>query len=316
MFKYPRVRKRYACQLYNPIYVISFTFIIKSMTIYKYLNPERIDVLQNLNIRITQPVYLNDPYENNLDMTKFEISDEDWKVVSEIECRRNGIDPASVEKLQNKEERKALMPETVLLMRSLLTYTTGVLSLTETFDNALMWAHYCQNHQGYVIGFDSNHEFFSNSGKRYSINNLSPVRYSKNRPVFKISTSMEELFFVKSDHWSYEREWRLLKNVADADKELADREICLFKIPKEAVTSIYIGASCSVELEGKIIESLNNFGLDVEVRKIVLNPENFALDSISYDEWLKLQEQITQGGVLQMLNDFKQLIRTKNDTSA
>jgi hypothetical protein len=36
----------------------------------------------------------------------------------------------------------------------------GVLSLTEKRDNLLMWAHYAQNHQGFVIEFDDTHEYF------------------------------------------------------------------------------------------------------------------------------------------------------------
>ena len=33
------------------------------MAVYKYVSPERIDVLQNCRVRYTQPRYLNDPFE-------------------------------------------------------------------------------------------------------------------------------------------------------------------------------------------------------------------------------------------------------------
>jgi len=33
------------------------------MTLYKYLHPDRIDLLQNLLIRFTQPGAFNDPFE-------------------------------------------------------------------------------------------------------------------------------------------------------------------------------------------------------------------------------------------------------------
>jgi hypothetical protein len=36
----------------------------------------------------------------------------------------------------------------------------GVLSLSEKRDNLLMWAHYAQNHEGFVIEFDESHDFF------------------------------------------------------------------------------------------------------------------------------------------------------------
>lgn len=36
----------------------------------------------------------------------------------------------------------------------------GILSLTENPSNLLMWAHYANSNQGFVIAFDSSHEFF------------------------------------------------------------------------------------------------------------------------------------------------------------
>ena len=33
------------------------------MTLFKYMRPERIDVVENLEIRFTQPDALNDPFE-------------------------------------------------------------------------------------------------------------------------------------------------------------------------------------------------------------------------------------------------------------
>ena len=37
--------------------------MIVPKNLYKYLSPERIDVLQNKQIRFTQPEALNDPFE-------------------------------------------------------------------------------------------------------------------------------------------------------------------------------------------------------------------------------------------------------------
>ncbi len=34
------------------------------MKIFKYLIPERIDVIENMSIRFTQAKYLNDPFES------------------------------------------------------------------------------------------------------------------------------------------------------------------------------------------------------------------------------------------------------------
>jgi hypothetical protein len=41
-----------------------------------------------------------------------------------------------------------------------LNKLVGILSLTEKRDNLLMWAHYANDHQGFVIEFDDTHEYF------------------------------------------------------------------------------------------------------------------------------------------------------------
>ena len=43
-----------------------------------------------------------------------------------------------------------------------LNLNIGILCLSEVRDSILMWGHYTDSHQGFVIGFDSDQPFFSN----------------------------------------------------------------------------------------------------------------------------------------------------------
>ena len=45
----------------------------------------------------------------------------------------------------------------MILMDSL---TQGYLSMSSTNSSILMWSHYANNHEGYIIGFDPKHSFF------------------------------------------------------------------------------------------------------------------------------------------------------------
>lgn len=68
----------------------------------------------------------------------------------------------------------------------------GVISFTETRSNLLVWSHYCERHTGLVLEFDITKDFFKDL-KRVCYYNVKPnqIKY------------LDDLFFVKSDHWIY-----------------------------------------------------------------------------------------------------------------
>jgi hypothetical protein len=125
----------------------------------------------------------------------------------------------------------------------------GILSLTESPNNLLMWAHYANSHQGFVIELDSAHSFFDQrKSAKDELRHLSRVTYSKHRPSVQLSSvsSFDELL-VKSDDWAYEAEWRILMALNDAYKTIQGKphDIHLFKIPFDAIRSVIIGARAS-----------------------------------------------------------------------
>lgn len=89
-----------------------------------------------------------------------------------------------------------------------LTKKCGVFCLSEDPKNILMWAHYADNHSGLCLGFDgtSTNEFFGKAQK---------VKYSDSYPIVNIirddpQNYHEKSVLTKSDHWDYEREWRII----------------------------------------------------------------------------------------------------------
>ncbi len=89
----------------------------------------------------------------------------------------------------------------------------GILCLTEDPLNILMWSHYAQNHTGICIGFDTGELPFSGAQQ---------VIYSEERPKAEFDsdseTLIERVLLTKSQHWKYEREWRILKRTIEADE--------------------------------------------------------------------------------------------------
>lgn len=82
----------------------------------------------------------------------------------------------------------------------------GILCLSTSPKNILMWGHYASDHSGVCIGFDSNQSPFSDA---------EDVHYSYERPRISTDCQDDELYrkvlFTKSKEWHYENEWRCIK---------------------------------------------------------------------------------------------------------
>jgi hypothetical protein len=160
-------------------------------------------------------------------------------------------------------------------LADLIGTRVGILCLTEDPCHPLMWSHYADSHKGAVIGFDVAHPFFADTGPPGPFTQfLTAVQYSMHRstltaeffrkhPVLgsdgtgwlELLQSRHPLFFTKSEHWQYEKEWRLVRQLASARETVKDgtrRRIeartpgrpskeQLIEIPAAAVASITLG---------------------------------------------------------------------------
>jgi hypothetical protein len=129
-----------------------------------------------------------------------------------------------------------------------------------------MWSHYSNSHKGFALEFLPEHYFFDQREKQYQLAwHIKKIRYTEQRPKFVFfdkTISIEENYenwinnfiWVKSDHWSYEKEWRILatlKGCKNVIKQNGD-VIYLFPIPYDAIKSIYIGCRMSPEKKEQI----------------------------------------------------------------
>jgi hypothetical protein len=248
------------------------------MIIYKYLQPARIDVLRNRSIRFTQPAGFNDPFEFRPCIQALASDDElrshvekhfEHLVNEELAKYGTLIDFLPQDELRSLLLKgKASLPtlfrflepgviqKLSLAIDEFFNRNVGVLCLSEARDSILMWGHYTENHSGFVVGFDSETSFFS---KRRSNTDdfgfLCPVHYTKQRPrVTLADTTSVEWFQSKSDEWSYEKEWRILRVLSEADCriEQSPLPICLFRFEPDAVREIAIGMRAAPSLRAEI----------------------------------------------------------------
>lgn len=275
------------------------------MSIFKYMSEDRIEnVLIDNKIRFTQPIYFNDPFEVKLSINGLALK-------SDLIKQHNEVFEETIKNLYNKEfshlrnlisfkQFISLIDEKEILKQYLavtnneifhqnimktfnevISNKVGILSLTTKNDNLLMWAHYANEHKGFVIEFDRKNDFLNGDLNNQIYNGLQKVNYSKERPnKFLIETEWHEVLLTKSEEWSYEKEFRIIKQLEDADNKKGN--IHLFKFPKKMIKSIYCG--CNM-IDSNIERILNIVKNDselehVEVYKSKVSDKFYCLEFI------------------------------------
>jgi DUF2971 family protein len=254
------------------------------MKLYKYVVPERVDILHNACIRFTQPGVFNDPFEMQPfyeslaqdeelrqgfnESVKEQVDERLREIYSSLPenarkflpfefLQRIADDTYPEAKEHAPELANAFMPIVRNVLSSGWDDHIGVLSLTERPDNLLMWAHYAQNHQGFTIEFNSEHKYFRQQRSPVDeFGHLRKVEYSIYRPHITITKmNSTEIFLVKSKEWEYEQEWRMLRPLKESNGPIIthDRSIHLFSIPPECITGIILGCRMRPEQREKIL---------------------------------------------------------------
>ena len=218
-------------------------------------------------IRFTQPGDLNDPFEFRPKIREVASDaavqshvDQNFEALVDEELAKYGALTQFLPQTNLKSllhQQKAMLPALYRLLEpaviqklspmidNVLNSSVGILCLSEVRDSLLMWGHYTNNHEGFVVGFDSTHSFFS---KRRSDQDefgfLRAVQYVPRRPQVTLGdTDSAEWFSTKFEQWSYEKEWRIVRVLSDAQDriERSPFPICLFEFPPDAVREVIVG---------------------------------------------------------------------------
>ncbi|WP_218638215.1 DUF2971 domain-containing protein [Novacetimonas hansenii] len=211
--------------------------------------PLRVEFFENLLIRATPAISLNDPFEFVFNENQVKNSNKNFLLLQEEKNTSFSEEDAD---FQVKNDCEVIDSE----LRDL-----GVLSFTEDYNNILMWSHYANEHKGMVVEFDLSKPLFSSSileicGRRHRFKedvfgfvNEYPkkIKYRSefpefDRPEFSNPTDgfsypwkkfNEAILYTKADAWMYEKEYRSIVHLKDADVIMCENynsyieEICL-----------------------------------------------------------------------------------------
>ncbi|GGQ32381.1 DUF2971 domain-containing protein [Shewanella litoralis] len=279
--------------------------------LYKYLDPDRINILESGLIRFTQPSDFNDPFEfkpvASTLASKAEIDkyvDQYMDEILQVELKKYPLEvrtliPLKQLKLITRQLYSQNLPEIEKKLVEMGSATTqlfsdksneliGVLSLTENNSNLLMWSHYARSHKGFCVGFDKKSDFFNQTRSRKDeFYHLRKVEYCKDRPISRLTQlSGVELLLIKSEAWQYEQEWRMCAALTDSSSSFTTDEnplpIHLFEFPKTAVKEIILGACISQDNKDKLLGIIktNEEYNHVAVKQAIISSKQFKLEFI------------------------------------
>lgn len=276
------------------------------MALFKYLAPERVDVVENLRIRFTPANEFNDPFECLSDARLIENAD--WKKRIEDDCVTEmlregpspGIDLAlwTESKLrQTYRERYALrLPELKKLASTTLSTARvplRILCLSQVAPDApdafLLWGHYTCGHSGLVIELDAESEWIMSHKENPGVPKAcGPVDYANERPRWLIDANgnaepRPEFIFTKSNHWRYEQEYRLVRVVA-APTSVGTVD-ALISLPPDSLRGITLGANASQVLKQRVVRACGRRELQhVRIKQAQIHPDEYALTVTEFNK--------------------------------
>lgn len=259
------------------------------MPLFKYLHPDRTDVLLGRSIRFSSPAVLNDPFELNPHLASLaspeHMEAKITQLFSELVREELAKLPSEVRALVSVEAlheillrqlpqakrnvqgiAEMLMPKLQEVMACKIEELFGILCLSESAENLVMWAHYADSHRGFVIEFDEHSPFFDcRLTPDDELRHLRKVSYNSRRPSLTLA-DVEDFspFMTKSTAWEYEAEWRMIVPLDTASKIIGEgaQALHLFDFPAEAITSVVLGCRMAVhkkEEVRKILTDLPHF---------------------------------------------------------
>lgn len=224
------------------------------MRLFKYVIPERIDILETQRIAFSPPENFNDVMDSRLKVVpmtsrtvlKRKAKEADAKVLKEM--------PAEFHALPRSERRKVerdLLKGSVAHLKKIakpfaeklqsdiyaeVNQRFCVLCLTTNPDHELMWGHYADGHRGFVIELDASNRRFSHPGI------LHKMIYSETPPTYDPAIGSDEWWKIKSIVWEYEDEYRVVSGIADCEKKICGGRAVYFRhLPHECIKAIYLG---------------------------------------------------------------------------
>jgi hypothetical protein len=238
------------------------------MTLFKYLVPERVEILENERIAFTPPNRFNDAYELRPPVAAVSLAylkRRNKEAYEELKRESFNPPPAATRTERRRMEREAIKeaaqksksayPEQMQdALQEEASKSVGILCLSAVNNKELMWAHYADGHRGFVIEFNCNHPRFQQLGQLWN------VEYAEKRPVYNPADLEPEMQFwrVKPLCWRDEQEYRIMRRLNDRKEEIqkCGKVFYLYELPRASVKAVYLGHRLERAIRDRILHAL------------------------------------------------------------
>lgn len=251
------------------------------ITLFRYFSPAKLPDFLLGRLSLTPPKYLNDPFEfavgrefpdrDELEKMADEFVRNEYEALSQSHRIKVPLDDFRRMKIAVREKfiARAMSEEFKLAepeaMQTGLSEFYGLICLTETPDNPLMWGHYCDSYKGFVA------EFACLCEQTTHVPNvrLTPfglafqVQYASAQPLFNRDFSnAAQCFSTKINEWSYEREWRVIEHldISECIKTTDGRRYAQF--PPACLRRIVLGHHMSAANKSEMLKIANKDGFE------------------------------------------------------
>ena len=234
-----------------------------NLRLFKYVPPERIDILENEKIAFTPPDRFKDPFEFRLGITRRTARNQLKELIEQTHLRAKLAIPGykNLSSRQQRKGRKEVFRDQKVLeqfqksfQKSVQSHVwqLGILCLCETNESNLMWYHYADGHKGFAIELDNKHESILRLGKPWQ------VQYGEKPPVFDHTKATPEIFRIKPSYLKYEAERRVLRPLCDfvPEKNKDGSPLYLWPLPRAGVKAVYFGHRMEAKAKSRIVELL------------------------------------------------------------
>lgn len=246
--------------------------------LFKYVPPERVDILETERITFTPPLRFNDPFDCHPTFCNLPSFEDLWRderstpQFKGTEEERRRLTREMLEELQTDPE--FFLSSVQEGTRKQICENGGVLCLTSVKDSLLMWAHYAASHFGFVFEFNRETPVFQSLGTVFH------VIYSESRCQIDIRTmpTADVVWLrTKSQEWAYEKEFRIIRKLNECVAEQKDGKALFFRpLPKSAIRAIYLGVSMEKSFRDRISAAVR--GTPIKVFQAKLPQKAFGLE--------------------------------------
>ena len=180
-------------------------------SLYKYYrdNPRDIDAIKKNKMWYSAPCDFNDVFDCDLAIDEKEIFNSVLQMVPDKRGKRTGSPIWKQLKGTVNQKIREFQAEFEELRTKM-----GIACLSEAYDSLLMWAHYANNHRGMCVEYE-----LLEFNRQLGFSPV-PVVYSDERVSIHTIETLErdiqglfvESLTSKSPEWSYEKEWRIIRD--------------------------------------------------------------------------------------------------------